>query len=360
MSNSKNNPFIRVKTVADVFVAYSRFIGRTSDVPGAFERLHARARDVIVGDPICLYDVTANDKPGEEHIEVCYPVDEHAADGLQTRRLPGVTVMSMEWTGSAGTPWGRADWWKGARSFVSDQYLTIDEDPIREIRHLEGDTETIEVQYTLQFPRWMAGLENGLVRLAGEQACRQVMEGSDRILVDSPIKERLTWVQQALVRLDEVVKDPDTRRCIMNGCAHRYPQVRIEKLRAVFQESRDIDKLLEVMRADTSAGGTSWYAHPERKGSIIHNYNDPADPQGVAQAKNDLDKRIATCFCPIVHAALRKGVTLSTSFCNCSAGYTRQLWEGIFQQPVHVEIVESILHGDPRCSFEIRIPESVL
>jgi hypothetical protein len=213
-----------------------------------------------------------------------------------------------------------------------------------------------EIQLVLQFPRWLEGLGIGLQQYAGKKIKQQVMTSSDRLEVDSPIQERLCWIRDALERLDQSVTDRESRCRIMYGCAHRFPPARIEKLRAIYQETHDIDALLEVMCSDTSAIGRSWYGHPVREGNVIHNYNDPADPQGYQQAQNEVDKRIAACFCPIGQAAMRYGYTLSQMFCNCSVGYTRQLWEGIFQKPVHVEIVESLLRGHARCRFEIHLP----
>ena len=358
MNHPGETPVISVKSIDDIFVASIQFIGQTAEIPAYFTRLHQQVGEHVIGDPLCLYDVTAQENPQEHHIEVCYPVDELIDDRVHTRILPGCDVVSATWRGPVGTPWGRAEWWKSLRPYVRNNYLTLDEDPIRESRHLEGGIETIEVQYTLQFPRWLQGLQNGLSRVAGEKARQQVMEGCQHLKVDAPIKERLSWICTALERLDQVVEDHAARCQIMNGCAHHFPRPRIEKLRAFYQESQDIDALLEVMRADTSAGGLSWYAHPVREGNIIHNYNDPADPQGYQQAQTELDQRISACFCPIGQAAMRAGLNLSHTFCNCSAGYTRQLWEGIFQQPVRVEIVESVLRGDPRCCFEIYLPDS--
>jgi len=360
MKTPEENPRIAVRSIDNVFVAYIRFVGQASDIPAYFARLREQVGEHIIGDPICLYDVTANENPQENHIEVCYPVNQLIDDRAHTKILLGCKVVCVIWTGPAGTPWGRAEWWKSVRPYVRDNYITLDEDPIREIRRADSGAETIEVQYTLQFPRWLQGLESGLCQYAGGKIQQQVMEGSDHLQVDSPIQERLTWIRDALERLDQSVNDHQTRCRIMNGCAHRFPPTRIEKLRAIYQESQDIDALLGVMRSDTSVGGLSWYAHPVREGDIIHNYNDPADPQGYQQAQTEIDKRIAACFCPIGQAAMQADISLSQTFCNCSAGYTRQLWEGIFQQPVRVEVVESLLRGDPHCRFEIHLPAGLL
>jgi hypothetical protein len=184
------------------------------------------------------------------------------------------------------------------------------------------------------------------------------MAGSAALHADSPIEERVAWVQGALEQLDIVVGEDETRRRILNYCAHRYPTSRIEKLRAEYSRLKDVDALLELMRADQSAGGHSWYGSPVREGNIIYNVNDPAFPDEYQQAQTETEKRMARCFCPIVRYVIQQGKALSPSFCNCSAGYTRQLYEGIFQQPVRVEILESVLRGNDRCRYAIYLPSS--
>jgi len=113
MAIPEQNPLITVKTVGAEFVAYIRFVGGYADIPDHFARLREQVGEAICGDPLCLYDVTANEKPGEIHIEVCYPVDQTAKDHTLTRTLPGCTVVSMTWSGPAlatSDPAGYAGW----------------------------------------------------------------------------------------------------------------------------------------------------------------------------------------------------------------------------------------------------------
>jgi len=56
------------------------------------------------------------------------------------------------------------------------------------------------------------------------------------------------------------------------------------------------------------------------------------------------------CTCPMVE----KGV--SNSFlCNCTTGYSKRLFELLFDREVSVDLEQSVLKGDPICKQTIRI-----
>jgi predicted hydrocarbon binding protein len=50
---------------------------------------------------------------------------------------------------------------------------------------------------------------------------------------------------------------------------------------------------------------------------------------------------------------------MPASFCYCGAGWFRQQWEGAIGSSVQIDIVESILNGDDRCQFAIRLPDDL-
>jgi len=41
-------------------------------------------------------------------------------------------------------------------------------------------------------------------------------------------------------------------------------------------------------------------------------------------------------------------------------GWYNQLWEGIFEQPIRVDIVRSILKGDDSCTFAVHLPPEAM
>jgi predicted hydrocarbon binding protein len=55
------------------------------------------------------------------------------------------------------------------------------------------------------------------------------------------------------------------------------------------------------------------------------------------------------CFCPLVNGTSPKVV------CNCSLGWQQYVYESLLGQPVEVTLLESVLRGGSRCTFEIRL-----
>ncbi|MFH2001072.1 MAG: DUF6144 family protein [Planctomycetota bacterium] len=56
------------------------------------------------------------------------------------------------------------------------------------------------------------------------------------------------------------------------------------------------------------------------------------------------------CMCPVVES-IPKG--LSPTFCNCSAGYVREMFQRYLARPVKVDLVESLQMGADDCRFRI-------
>jgi hypothetical protein len=57
-----------------------------------------------------------------------------------------------------------------------------------------------------------------------------------------------------------------------------------------------------------------------------------------------------TCNCPFV-----KGKDAPDVLCNCSLGTQKRIYESLYGRPVNVTLEKSILRGDERCSFTIRL-----
>ena len=185
------------------------------------------------------------------------------------------------------------------------------------------------------------------------------MLSGEPIEFDSDPARQVAWAQDLMQRLDAAVTDESTRCRIMNGCAHRFPQERIDFLRQKFHELGSVDALLAFMGGDTSLGGRSFYAAPVREGSTIIETKQPARPQAYADAADPREKRAAACFCPIVRQAILADADLSATWCHCGAGWFTQLWGGIFGQAVQVDVVETVLDGSERCVFRVSIPAGI-
>ena len=56
------------------------------------------------------------------------------------------------------------------------------------------------------------------------------------------------------------------------------------------------------------------------------------------------------CYCPIREA----GLIVAPYFCNCTRGFTKEIFETLFEKPFDVELVTSIGRGDDECRLIAR------
>jgi len=83
----------------------------------------------------------------------------------------------------------------------------------------------------------------------------------------------------------------------------------------------------------------------------------PYAPSQYLEETDSTMKRYYACHCPLVRSSfLDKKIDIPDVFCYCSAGYEKLRFDVIFEEPVEVEVIESVLKGDIRCRFAIRIP----
>lgn len=62
-----------------------------------------------------------------------------------------------------------------------------------------------------------------------------------------------------------------------------------------------------------------------------------------------IDYGLNQCMCPIV----MDGEITNSFMCNCSCGFTKELFSTIFGKEVEVEIVESVLSGADSCKHQV-------
>ena len=86
----------------------------------------------------------------------------------------------------------------------------------------------------------------------------------------------------------------------------------------------------------------------------------PRNPQAYQSAKTDGEKRLAYCHCPWIRASIDEQREIAPLFCYCATGWDKQLWEGILEKPVQVEVVKSLLKDDDCCTHAIHLPLDVV
>jgi hypothetical protein len=98
-----------------------------------------------------------------------------------------------------------------------------------------------------------------------------------------------------------------------------------------------------------------------REGNVLYEVKIPYMTVEYLAETDERLKRYYYCHCPWVRESLNEGdVSVSPTFCLCSAGFHKKSWEVIFEQPLRAEIVETVLKGDPWCKIAIHLPEEAL
>jgi predicted hydrocarbon binding protein len=158
-------------------------------------------------------------------------------------------------------------------------------------------------------------------------------ETADRILEscgDPPAKPtpatQRQWVARLMEAMDASLDEP-TRIRIMQNCGRQcLPTGYIAKAKALYESASDIDDFLRELNKTGLGGGRL-----ERRGQIIHGGYD-------------------RCYCGLVKGSK---TPISLTYCNCSGGWYQRLFESVLGKPVEVKVVDSIVHGADRCTFEI-------
>jgi hypothetical protein len=138
---------------------------------------------------------------------------------------------------------------------------------------------------------------------------------------------RAGWTIDSIVKGLEEVEDEDRRRimeksgevCAINGS--------LPIARQIAEETTDVDEI--VAKANDRI---PWCGKWVRNGSIIS-----------ATCHN--------CGCPLVQSDV---VSLIGTFCYCSVGWVRTIFEALLRRPVTVELEKAIGLGDDVCKYSVR------
>ena len=227
---------------------------------------------------------------------------------------------------------------------------------------------------TFDFERaWLAKFSTCLDEAVGQETRQQIMAGSEALSAESSSEEVIAWTQGAMERLGELVEE-DTARQVMTGCACQYPRQGLQVARQVYEETGDLSLVHGMLQAQFEAflrdslelkeeyvelvvsrgwglagilDGNRILATKIPKSGYLVAYLEESDPE---------KRRQYYCHCPRVREVLKTQETLPSTYCYCGAGFYKGIWEEILQQPVEVEVLESVLDGAEVCSIALYLP----
>lgn len=160
---------------------------------------------------------------------------------------------------------------------------------------------------------------------------------------DKRMKKRIDFAEQWLQRffgvMDELLDEKTKTKLMMaNGkVCHR------EWLKSIGRKVAPVpfEKWAAVVKERVTDGSIVV------KGRTIHF-------QYMSSADTGLPSAEGACLCCLVET---KPAGLSPTYCLCSLGYVKDMFEQSLGTPVEIELVDSVLKGGKRCKFKITVPE---
>jgi effector-binding domain-containing protein len=344
-----NEESVQHKVLKETLVAQIRIHGKVSDLSDVFSKLNAIAGEYANGPPTVIHHWGVSDEHGHD-MDVCLPLKKSLkGEGYSSTILPMNDAMTIihrgpySEIGTAYTKTSRHTYERGHPIAEST----------REVYH-HWDTNSpedtvIEIQTILH--DWTDRFSSKLETVLGSEIRDEVLAPMNHLNIDTPVKDRQEALCKSLSILESKTNDEQQFE-ILSHCAHVYPEELIPPMRDLFKSTGSVDAVIEAMK---SKGG--YYPKLQRReGSIIYSEKGPANPLAYKEAKTDAERRRAYCFCPLIRDCLDEAPEI---FCNCSAGWPKQIWEGVLERPLKVDIIRSLTKGDDTCEFAIHLPADI-
>ena len=221
-----------------------------------------------------------------------------------------------------------------------------------------------------------------LAKIAGKAARGRVFHDLEMPPLGSPQESYPKLTKTVLDRM-EAELPARTCREVLTWNYHNIPIEVFKESKERFEKAASIDEYLKGEHKrlikeleDCMKEGRLWFEQeitPEvvefvranqeintglRRGDKIYKTKIPYAPRRFLKEKDPAMKKYYSCHCQLVRTALRDGKPkVPATFCYCSAGYEKLHFDAIFGEPVEVELLETLLKGDARCRFAIKIPK---
>lgn len=189
--------------------------------------------------------------------------------------------------------------------------------------------------------------------------------------------------------IENFLANVDHEKCtafLANGLRHKYTES-YKPAREKFLKAKNIDEFLKIKRQDffntlTKHLEEETLFYTQEINEEVLEY--VKSQQGMTEAGvregdkviitkipylakqylNETDerkRRYYYCHCPWVREAiLEEDQPIDPIFCNCSGGYYKNFWEAVLDQPVKVELLESVLNGGKVCKFALHLPQEIV
>ncbi len=192
-----------------------------------------------------------------------------------------------------------------------------------------------------------------------------------------------TYVDNTLTMVQRLIDEgEDTCHEILADNHHGIPRESFAGFAEIYRRADSIDDFLRELHEERVRElqrhvdeGKAWYEQeitPEvvelvkndqellsavRKGDYLYFTKIPYAPKDWLIESDPVRKRYLACHCPLARGAiLREDMDIPMDWCYCSGGFHKWMYDVLFNELTEVEVLESVLAGDDRCRFRIRLP----
>jgi len=221
--------------------------------------------------------------------------------------------------------------------------------------------------------------------IAGEEKRGEVFNGFVEPPLGSTPDTYPSCTKELLDRLRKALP-PEQVKAVLAGNHHRIPIEHFAEMIKRWDKAPSMEEFLEGEHnrlvselEDTMKSGCLWYEQVITPEVVEYVKKDQTIQNGIVQddvvlkskipfapvlwlkEKDPKMRRYYACHCQIAREAILNDTAepLST-FCYCSAGYEKLPLETVLGTPLEVQVLESVLAGDEKCRFSIKIPKDKL
>jgi hypothetical protein len=147
---------------------------------------------------------------------------------------------------------------------------------------------------------------------------------------------------------------PEPSPCERNAeFAHRWVRSFMENLDAQLSEPQRVALMEARGRACARGGATKLAeAHEGDLGGFIAAMASHMGPDGLRLEGNVVKVKYPTCYCPMVSEIKEP---LSPTYCACSVGWLKEMYEVVTGKPATVEVLETVKRGGTACRFNVTL-----
>jgi len=177
---------------------------------------------------------------------------------------------------------------------------------------------------------WMTRFKRCIDAEASAAVSKKVIIKPEQFDETSNYAQKAEWIRNAVQRLEKEVGKATAIK-VMQACGVKCcGPTQQKRAKQFMEESHSVEELLAKLNGAGIGGGRLTL---KNKNTILGGYD--------------------WCYCGRVKQTKEPFPT--DTYCHCSTGWYKSLFEAAFDKPVEVTLKQSILQGADSCEFEIRL-----